>query len=236
MTYDSLSDAAAMSRGDGPARAARLPTPGVWSGRSWAELLYLLIDFPLAIGTFVVVMVLIAVGVPLSVIYLGVPLGLAGLLLARVAGALRRGMAAGLLGHSVPAPGRTPRRRTGAAGALLDAATDRIAWRAVGYHAIRLAASPLSLLAVVLWATAFGSVSYPLWREYLPAQRGADGAWHRGMSFGSGYFVDTSSRMTLFAVVGVILLILTPLLVRGLTTMERRLAAWLLGPAGAPRA
>jgi hypothetical protein len=197
----------------------------MWSGRSWAELLYLVIDFPLALTTFIVVVVLVTVGGALSVIYVGVPLGLAGLLLSRAAGALRRAMAAGLLDYSVQPPGRLRRRRTGFTGVLLDAATDRVAWRAVGYHAVRLCAAPLSLVAVVLWFTAWGAVSYPLWREYLPVQRGGDGMWHRGMSFGSGYFVDTPSRMALLAVVGVILLLLAPMLVRGLTNMERHLLA-----------
>lgn len=196
-----------------------------------AELLYCLIGFAPAIAFFVGSVTLICVGAGLAVIYVGVPVLALGLLFARAGGAVQRGLARSLLGTPVPAPAQPRYRRPGLAGLLAYLLLDAEAWRAVGFHCIRIVVAPVQFgLAVGLYSGALGGLSYPLWYLWLPAQQAADGSWHRGAQWWPDVFVDTPVLIGVQMLLGLMLLLMAPAVLRAVTTIDRVLVAALLGP------
>src|SRR6476620_9466770 len=82
----------------------RVPRVGLTSPRSWAALVYVVIDFVLAIAFFVLVITLLAVGIGLAVIYVGVLVLVLALLIARFGGLVQRSAALALLDLPTEAP------------------------------------------------------------------------------------------------------------------------------------
>ena len=213
-------------------RRIRRGRAGLFSAASWAELFYCIVGLAPAIVFFVTTVTLIALGVGLTVIYVGIPILMLALLFARAGGAVQRGLARAMLDLPVPAPAAV-RLRPGISGVIRAILTDRAAWRAVTYHVVAILLAPLRFsIAVGLYAGGLGGVTYPLWRMWLPAEPGADGQWHRGHEWIPGHFVDTPVTMAVQAALAVALLMLAPRAVRLLTTMDRVLIATLLGPSG----
>lgn len=209
---------------------------GVFSGASWAELLYAVLDFVPAVIFLVLTTTFLTVGVGLAVIYIGLPLLALGLLIARAGGQLQRALAAVLLGLPVSGPGSIRRRKPGPIGALTAILTDPVCWRAVTYYCLKILLAPFTFaFAVGFYGAGLGGATYWIWQQYLPFERASDGTSHRGMQWGTGYFVDTIPRMILLAVVGVGVLVLAPRVVRFFTTIDRVLIASLLGGPGRGR-
>ena len=77
---------------------------GLTSPRSWAALVYVVIDLVLAIAFFVLVITLLAVGIGLAVIYVGVLVLVLALLIARFGGLVQRSSALALLDLPTEAP------------------------------------------------------------------------------------------------------------------------------------
>ena len=206
---------------------------GVFSGASWAELLYAVIDLVPAIIFFVLTITVLAVGAGLSIIYIGLPLLALGLLMARVGGHLQRALASALLALPVPGPGPIRRRTPGPIGMLTAIVSDPGCWRAVSYYCLKIVLAPFTFaFALGSYTAGLGGVTYWIWQRYLPLERAADGTSHRGMQWSPGYFVDTVPRMIVLAVVGGGILVLAPRVVRFCTTIDRVLIASLLGGPG----
>lgn len=211
----------------------RPPSAGITSPRSWAEALYAVVDLAPAIAFFVLIVTLLSVGVGLVVIYVGVPIVMLALLVARLGGLIQLGLARALLGMSVPAPGPFLRSRPGLVGVVRATLSDGPAWRAAGYFCIKIVLAPFTFgLAVGLYSYGLGAISYPIWRGYLPAQRASDGSLHRGAQWWPGYFVDTVPRMMFAAALGVLVLWIAPRVIRIPLTLDRMLIAGLLGTRG----
>jgi hypothetical protein len=213
--------------GDG---STRPPSGGITSPRSWAEALYAVVDLAPAIAFFVLTITLLSVGLGLVVIYIGIPILMLALIVARLGGLMQIGLARALLGAPVPPPGPFVRRRPGLIGTVRAVLGDGAGWRAIGYFAIKIVLAPFTFgLAVGLYSYGLGAISYPIWRGYLPAQQAADGSWHRGAQWWPDYFVDTVPRMAFAAALGVLVLWIAPRLVRVPLTIDRMLIAGLLG-------
>jgi signal transduction histidine kinase len=192
--------------------------------RSAAELLYALIGLPLALPGFVYVLVGPALSFALTLVLLGVPLFVLVMRGARGLGAMYRGVAQWLLALKVAAP--PPRRpRPGLVGAWTSALSDSTGWRALLYMLTKL---PLALLtftaAVLFWAYGLGLLTYPLWR-LLPFS----GFPHTGAGPTRSIFLDTVPNVLTNAIVGLIVLLAAPWIVRGLVQLDRLLVAGLLG-------
>jgi hypothetical protein len=206
---------------------------GIFSPRSWAELLYAVIDLVPTIVFFVLTVTFLAVGVGLAVIYIGVPLLALGLLIARVGGHLQRTLAAVLLGLPVSGPGPIRRRKPGPVGVLTAVLTDPGCWRAMSYHCLKILLAPFTFaFAIGFYAAGLGGLTYWIWQRYLPYQTASDGSRHRGMQWWPDYFVDTVPRMMLLAAIGLGVLLLAPKVVRFFTTIDRVLIASLLSAPG----
>lgn len=198
--------------------------------RTWKELLYALLALPLGTAGFVFAIVSLSVSIGLAITLIGIPLLALSLILARWAGAVDRGIGRRLLSVTVadPHPGR---RRSG----LLGYLTDINGWRAMAFLLVRFPVAVIDFaVAVTFWAYGLGAVTYPFWRLFLPVQS-EDGQVHRGGDLGPHYFLDTPSRIIVTAVIGVVILILAPWVVRAVLSIDRLLIRGLLGPTAEAR-
>jgi signal transduction histidine kinase len=186
--------------------------------RTWRELAYVLTGFPLALIAFTGTVLPLALGVGLAVVYAGLPLVAAQLVVARAFGDLARRRARWLLGVRVdgpPALRRTGSPRTG----LADAA----GWRAVLYV---LVAPPVALLgwgvAGMLWGLGLAWFSYPAWFHAAPASMG-------------DIVFDTWPQALEVMAAGTAVLLLAPWPVRAVVLLDRLAIAGLLAPTRTAR-
>lgn len=202
---------------------------GLRSPRSWSELLYAVIDLVPSILFFVLPVTLLAVGLGLAVIYMGIPLLALGLIVARFGGLVQRTMALALLGLPSTAPEWRQPRRPGPISALTAVLRDAAGWRALSYFVIKLALAPVTFaVAVAFYAAGLGAVTYPVWHGYLPEQAASDGSLHRGMEWWPDFFVDSWASMAVLALFAAGVLWCAPRVVGFLTTIDRMLIVALL--------
>jgi signal transduction histidine kinase len=204
--------------------------------RSWRELLYALMAFPLGLAGFVFVVASLFIGIYLSIALVGVALLALSSLGARQLGALNRALARRFLDEEV-APPPPFRPRPGVVGWVRSGLADRPGWRARAYLVLKLPVALASFIAVM--ALRLGS----LWLVLAPAQWAAnvgaetvqdDGvARHYVINFGSFYF-DTWPRTLLLTAIGLAGWWLAPWVLRALLYLDRRLLADLLGPSSLP--
>ncbi|TDC70542.1 sensor histidine kinase [Streptomyces hainanensis] len=146
--------------GEGAAGGAEKPPPPrpALEARTWRECGYLLTSFPLALVTFVGVVVWIYVGGLLSVTVIGLPVLAAGLAGCRRVAAWERARARALLGLRVDEPSPLPRsEEAGVLGRLWSGLRDPVGWRAALFFVIRLPVATLTC-----WLTvAAGIVAWP---------------------------------------------------------------------------
>jgi signal transduction histidine kinase len=199
-------------------------------GRTWSEALYALLGLPLGIAGFVFTVVTLSVSAGLAVTFVGLPLlAITGVAARAYADALRE-VANRLAGARTAAPGPIPRGkgRFGWVGAQI---IDPAAWRARLYLVLKLPLGIASfVLAVVFYAYALGGVTYAIWRPFLPCEKRA-GVCHHGASFGPHYYLDTPFRIALLFVIGLLLLLAAPWVVRAAVRADVALVRALLGPS-----
>ncbi len=207
----------------------RTPPPGLTSPRAWAELGYAVVDLVPAIAFFVLLVTLLSVGVGLVVIYVGVPILVLALLVARFGGLVQRSLADALLGLPTVAPVWAEPRRPGPIAAIGAVLRDPAHWRAVAYFCVKIALAPLTFaVAIAFYSAGLGAVTYPAWRLWLPADVAADGTVHHGTQLWPDFFIDTWPAMIAYALLGLGVLWCAPRVVAFLTTVDRILIVSLL--------
>jgi len=149
---------------------------------------------------------------------------------ARGIGGLERGLARSMLGEAVEDP-QPFAGRPGFLGWLQSCLRDRVAWRAVGYLALKVPWSILGVLvAVSLWWDAFACLLTPL----LGRNGGGPPAWgFARLFFPPGSF--NGGPIGFFHGVGIfflggIFLFAAPWVMRGFVNVDRMLIGSLLGP------
>ena len=196
--------------------------------RTWGALGYCLFGFPLAIAGFVFVVTSISVSVGLSVTLIGLPLLGVAVALSRGFGAANRALGRTFLGIDVQRP--VVRRRPGIWGYI----SERNGWRAIVFSLVRF---PLGIVdfvvAVTLFAYSFGALTYPIWYRF-PHQKDR-GVTHHGLQIGPHWFADTAGRVWLVFAAGVLLTLVAPWAIRGVTKLDEALIRGLLGPTDADR-
>ncbi|MFB6605089.1 sensor histidine kinase [Streptomyces noursei] len=105
---------------------------------TWREIGYLLVNLPLGLTAFVVLVVWLTLGIGLSVTVVGLPLLAAGLTACRLYGKLERARARAWLGVSVAEPSPLRLRERGFFGWLWARLKDPVAWRHALFAVIRL--------------------------------------------------------------------------------------------------
>jgi signal transduction histidine kinase len=189
----------------------------LWRARTYAAALYLLLALPIGIIAFVLLVVGMAAGVGLSVVWIGVPILLGTLAASRAFAAFDRRLANRLLGTSIPPPAA---QRSGGGsifkqvGTLIRAGTT---WRSILWLALRF---PLSLIAfclpIVFAAGGAALVVAPFTSAFTNANEIAGGS---------------AATNALCIAGGLALLVLTTHLIDGLAWIHGALAGSLLGPS-----
>ncbi|WP_346168490.1 sensor histidine kinase, partial [Streptomyces javensis] len=209
-----------------------------FQGRVWREFLYVLISLPMAILTFVYTVTMIALGTGLLITFLGVPVLGAALAGCRALGVVERARARALLGLEVAEPEPVLGRRGGRGGrrgpvawvgALLRSGTS---WRHVIYALIHLPWAVFSFgFAVAFTFYGWGFATYPLWRWVFPRYLDEPGLQVFGDDHGRNFYLDTPFEIAVTCLAGVLVLLLTPWILRALTSVDRIMVTGLLGPS-----
>ncbi|MFJ2201593.1 sensor histidine kinase [Streptomyces violaceusniger] len=209
-----------------------------FQARVWREFLYLVISLPMAILTFVYTITMIALGAGLLITFLGVPVLGAALAGCRALGVVERARARALLRLDVAEPEPVLGRRGGRGGkrgpvawvgALLRSGTS---WRHVIYALIHLPWAVFSFaFAIAFTSYGWGFATYPLWRWVFPRYVDEPGLQIFGDDHGRAFYLDTPFEITATCAMGVLVLLLTPWVMRALTSVDRIMVAGLLGPS-----
>jgi signal transduction histidine kinase len=204
------------------------------SRRSAQAYLYAAVSAPLGLFGFVYGFAVLSVSGVLAVTLIGLPLIAAGLFGARLLGQMQRWLARRLLGVEIAAP--PPVRRPHGLLARLGAAlTDWPGWRAMVYQFVRTPVA-VAYAVVLFWGGFIGvmALTYPLtWLILDPTTVDRYGAEHQsGIEFGDHY-VDSWPLALLTSLVGIVILLATPWVLRVVTFFDSFLIRGLLGPTGA---
>ncbi|MFI9203701.1 sensor histidine kinase [Streptomyces sp. NPDC053048] len=203
-------------------------------GRTWREFLYLLTGLPIATAAFCYAVTMTALGVGLLVTFLGVPVLAATLAGARGLGVLERVRARSLLRLEVaePEPVRPRGGKSGPmawVGALLKSGTS---WRHLLYAVLHFPWAIVTfVVSLVLMTVSWSLLLYPLWQWTLPTYGDQPGMQLYGDSDGYAFYVDSPFEIGVASGFGLVLVLITPWIVRGLAQMDRLLVSGLLGPS-----
>ncbi|MGF7239528.1 MAG: sensor histidine kinase [Frankia sp.] len=203
--------------------------------RARREFLYALVSLPLAGLGLGAVFVTSMLALLSAIVVIGPLLPLA-LAVDRGLGRLFRAVGRRLLGIQVAAPIR-PRRQRGVAGFIAYHWADPVAWRAVGYFALRVPLGFLQfMLGVVPWGYGVFFLAYPVLRIFEPAHTtAAHGARHSGGLQIGQFYLDTWPRALGLSCAGLVLLLAAPWITHAVLLPDRWLLPKLLGPSGSSR-
>ncbi|MBA0054053.1 sensor histidine kinase [Streptomyces sp. AJS327] len=204
------------------------------SGRTWREYLYVLTSFPFAILSFVYALVTLMLGVGLLITFIGIPVLAVSLLGCRVIGWMERGRARALLDLDVaePEPVRALQRGEGLTARVSAVLRSGSAWRNLLYTQLHF---PWALFTFVMWLTTllvgWAAALYPAWHWVHPAYMDQPGMEMWPGPDGNTWYLDSTPEIWLTSGIGLLVVLLTPWLTHGLTSVDRLLVAGLLGPS-----
>ncbi|MEU8570800.1 sensor domain-containing protein [Streptomyces pathocidini] len=201
-------------------------------GRTWREFLYLLLNLPIAIVMFVYAVTMTSLGVGLLVTFLGLPV-LAGTLAgARGLGSLERVRARALLGLDVAAPEPLRVRKGGLLGWVGALFKSGVSWRHLLYCVLHFPWAVFAFcVSVVLWVNGWGLLLYPTYQWALERYTDQPGFQLWGDGNGNSFYVDTPFEIAVTSAVGLLIVLGTAWVIRGLAQVDRLLVSGLLGPS-----
>ncbi|MFD4786696.1 sensor histidine kinase [Streptomyces sp. NPDC058459] len=199
--------------------------------RTWRELGYVLTGLPVAVALFVWTVTMMSLGAGLLVTFVGVPVLALALVGCRGFGVLERARAGALLRVRVAAP--EPLKPSGPGllpwlGAVLKSGSS---WRHLVYGLVHFPWAVFSFsVAVSFWTYGWALLTYPLWFWVFPMWVGQGGIQLYGDGHHSVY-LDNPFEITVTSLTGLVFTLLTPWVLRGLTTVDGLLVRGLLGPS-----
>ncbi|MEV0096568.1 sensor domain-containing protein [Streptomyces sp. NPDC050738] len=212
-------------------QAPRLPAAlrAPIEARTWREFGYLLLSFPISIVTFVFSITMFSMGIGMAITFVGIPILAAGLALCRGFGAMERARARGLLKLDVADP-KPVRSRTGGPlswmGAVLKSGTS---WRHLIYTLLHMPWATFAFsVSVALFTWGWGLFTYPLWQWVFPMYAGQAGLQLYG-DHNHSVYLNNPFEIALTSAVGLVFVLATPWIIRGLTSVDRLLVTSLLG-------
>ncbi|MFJ8649176.1 sensor histidine kinase [Streptomyces sp. NPDC093546] len=224
----------AMAYGSGTTRHHRVPAAlrAPLEARTWREFGHLLLGLPLSVFYFTVALTMASLGAGLLVTFLGIPVLAAGLAVCRGFGAVERARARVLLGVEIadpdPVRGGPGRGLMARVGSLLKSG---VSWRHFLYAVVHMPWAAFAFaVAVSFWSYGWALLTYPLWQWVFPVYAGVDGLQLYGDGTHSIH-LDSPVELALTSLVGLLLWMLTPWLIRALATVDRLLVTGLLGPS-----
>jgi signal transduction histidine kinase len=193
------------------------PFAPIWRPRTYAAALYVLLAFPIGLTAFLLLVVGGAVGVGLSIVWVGIPI-LVGLLAAsRAFAAFDRGLANRLLGTGIPAPAAQRSRGGSVWSQVKSLVSSGTTWRSILWLTLRF---PLGLAAFVAIVTIAGAglalIIAPFTDAFVDAYRPID---------------ISGASEALCVVGGLALLLLSAHVSDGFAWVHGALARGLLGPS-----
>ncbi|MGW6284263.1 sensor histidine kinase [Streptomyces sp. NPDC055107] len=210
-----------------------LPAPlrAPLEARTWRELLYALLSFPLATAAFVFAVTMTSLSAGLLVTFIGIPVLAAGLAVCRGFGALERHRARGLLRVEVADPERV-RGKTGGPlswmGAVLKSG---VSWRHLVYTLLHFPWATFTfVVAITFWTYGLAALTYPLWFWLFPVFGGQGGLQLYGDRTHQEY-LDSPGELAVTGAIGLALVLAAPWIVRGLLSVDRLMVTGLLGPS-----
>jgi signal transduction histidine kinase len=216
------------------------PTPAAPPrSRGWLRQLgtdtgYSLLAFPLAVVGFAVVVAGLAAGTGLLVVWVGVAVLAGTLLAARGFAGVERTWLPAVLGTPVPHPayrraeGRALRR-------LTTPLRDPQCWLDALHAVLRFPFAILSfVVTVTAWAGALGGLTYGLWDWALPDASTDPG--NTDLLELLGFESSSWSRVAFYTLIGVVLAVLLPFVVRGAALLQAQLGRVLLTSRAATQA
>jgi signal transduction histidine kinase len=197
--------------------------------RTWSELLFLVIGWPLASVGFAFVALTMVGGAALAITFIGVVVMATSIRGARGFGGFNRGLARGLLDEDIEEP-EPFAPRPGFLGWLQSALRDRTGWRAIAYIVLKVPLAAFGFYAAFsLWWDAFACLTHTLWNssETPPVFGLVRNVFAPGyLSVGtSGFFHDIAVFVT-----GVVFFFAAPWAVRAVVYLDRQLVHALLAP------
>jgi signal transduction histidine kinase len=218
------------------ARALRSP----FELRTWKETTHLLLNMPVGIATFTVIVTGFALGIGLLITLVGIPILFAMLYVSRAMGWFERGRARLLLDQEVAPPYRPDPTHDRWWRNPLSRATDPATWVEIVYHLLLLPIGIFTFtVAFTVWVLGASLAFLPVYAWALPEPVRLFDAWVKvtignppnvGFAGGrSGWVIDTPFEYIVLVLVGVVILLLAPWVVRGLATANRYLVRALLG-------
>ena len=190
--------------------------------RTWKETAYSLISMPVGVFWFSVLLTLLVVGVS-TFFLLGIPLLVGTLLLAGLGARAERVLSRRLLDQPIE---DRPRREYDWSRwrDWLKPLIDVGAWREVLYLMLLFPIGlVLFIVAVVCWSVAVSLFTAPIWWFAIPADDRGDFLW-------PGNKFDNPFEWVLTVGGGLLLLLLTPWIIRGLVAVHKAVMRGLLGP------
>ncbi|MFC3587935.1 sensor domain-containing protein, partial [Streptantibioticus rubrisoli] len=199
-------------------------------GRTWREFLYLILNLPTGVVCFTFAVAMLSCGAGLLITFLGVPVLAAMLAGCLGLGHVERARARGLLRLDVadPEPVRRGRGLMGWVGGLFRSG---VSWRHVLYAFLLFPWGVFTFcVCVVLWTYGWAALTYPLWQWVFPAYVHQPGLQLYG-DVDHSVYLDGPFKVTLTALAGLLLVLGTPWVIRGLTAVDRLMVRGLLGPS-----
>jgi signal transduction histidine kinase len=212
------------ARADAPSplvRAFRAP----FAARTWKETLHLLLNLPVGIVTFTVMVAGFATGLGMLVTLLGIPIIFLTMYVSRWMGGVERARGRAFLDVDVPAPYRPDPPADKWWRVHVARFTDPATWIEVAYHLLALPIGIFTFaVAVAFWATGIGLVAAPAYYWALPQP-----VYLVGTEAHHFFVVDTPVDYVLVVLMGIAVLLVTPWVVRGLATANGFLVRGMLG-------
>ncbi|MFI6058959.1 sensor histidine kinase [Streptomyces sp. NPDC051286] len=202
-----------------------------FEARAWREFGYLLLSLPISTVVFGLAVALTSASAGLLITFLGIPLLAGTLAMCRGIGAMERGRARGLLRLQVADPAPV-RGRTGGlmswVGAVLKSGAS---WRHLLYALLHFPWAVFAfIVSVTFWTNGWAALTYPLWQWVFPAYAGTGGIQLYGDA-SHDIYLDSPFELAMTSAFGLILVLVTPWVIRGLTCVDRVMVYGLLGPS-----
>ncbi|MFD9208484.1 sensor histidine kinase [Streptomyces sioyaensis] len=215
-------------------RGSRVPAGlrAPFSGRTWRETLYLLLNLPMSLVMFTYTVVVVSLGAGLLVTFLGIPVLAVGLAGARGLGFVERARARALLGLDVADPRPVRAAKPGLMGWVGAVLKSGESWRHLVYSLVHFPWALFTFVfSVAFWSVGWVLLVYPLWRWIFPSYFDRPGIvmWDEGN--GHAVYLDTPAEIGLTGGIGLLMVLAGPWLIRGLTQVDRVMVLGLLGPS-----
>ncbi|WP_037682053.1 sensor domain-containing protein, partial [Streptomyces albus] len=215
-------------------RVRRLPAAlrAPLEGRTWREFLHLLLNLPMATVMFAFAVSMTATGLGLLVTFLGLPVLAAALAGCRALGAVERGRARVLLDLDVASPAPVRPEKPGMFAWLGAVLGSGVSWRHLLYALLHFPWAVFGFaVSVFLWTYGWALLLYPVWYWFLPEVGGQSGIQLYGDGRGNTLHLDSPFEILVTGAAGLLVVLATPWVFRGLTMVDRLLVSGLLGPS-----